>query len=103
MTDDSNNEEPKGKNWTMFKEIVGTFFGVAPYVLAVVVWGATVNERLRVTEIRLDHAESATTKADQTIREARIELFSRLDQLTGKIELLQQDVARIATVPRASK
>lgn len=81
---DYRNGNGNARSW--FKEILGTFFGAAPYVLALLLWGSTVQERLRVTEIRLDHAE-------QAVREQRIELVQRLDRLSTQIETVQQLLA----------
>jgi hypothetical protein len=80
--------------WTILKEVIGTFIGVSPFVVMLVIWGATLQERVRVAEIKVDHLEEADRKHDQQAREQRAELISRLDRIGSQIEVLQQLVAR---------
>lgn len=83
------------RRWNMFKETVGTFLGVSPYIVALVLWGSSVNERLRVAEIRIDHNQSAQARAEQTSATQRTELIQRLERIAAQIEVLQQTVARV--------
>jgi len=79
--------------WTMVKEIVGTLVGVSPFVVALVIWGSSINERVRVVEIRADHLETITRKHDVEASDQRRELLARMDRIGGQIEVLQQLVA----------
>jgi hypothetical protein len=94
MSEDEKDQNDRRRNGGWFREILGTFFGAAPYVLAIVLWGTTVQERLRVSEIRLDHAEAAQKANVDSMIAARIELLQRMDKFSAQIEVLQQTVAQ---------
>ncbi len=81
--------------WGMFKEILATFIGVSPYIVALVIWGASVNERLGVDKTRLDHLEQEFSRNEQLAREQRTELIGRLERIAIQIEVLQQTVAKV--------
>jgi len=89
---DSNDSKTKSE-WTLVKEIIGTFVGVSPFIVAIVVWGASINERIRVVEVRQDHTETILSRHDIEAAEQRRELLARLDRIGGQIESLQQLVA----------
>ena len=77
----------------MIKEIIGTFVGISPFIVALVVWGSSINERIRVMEVRMDHVERTDKKHEQDSSEQRRELLARMDRIGGQIEVLQQLVA----------
>ena len=77
----------------MVKEIIGTFVGISPFIVALVVWGSSINERIRVMEVRMDHVERTDKKHEQDSAEQRRELLTRMDRIGGQIEVLQQLVA----------
>jgi hypothetical protein len=79
--------------WTVAKEVIGTFIGVSPFVVALVVWGAGVNERMKVVETRIDHIEAMERRQQEDAGEQRREILARLDRVGGQIEVLQQLVA----------
>lgn len=79
--------------WTVWKEVAGTFVGVSPFVIALVVWGSSVNERQRVVETRIDHIEKQDQRRNEDSAEQRREILARLDRVSGQIEVLQQIVA----------
>jgi len=86
-------EGERNGGWRMFKEILATFIGVSPYIVGLVLWGANVNERLRVGEVRMEHVEQAASHNEQLAREQRTELIGRLERIAAQIEVLQQSVA----------
>ena len=90
--EESNTHKTKSE-WTMVKEIVGTFVGISPFVVALVIWGSSINERVRVVEVRVDHVEIADRKHDSDAVEQRRELLARMDRLSIQIETLQQFIA----------
>jgi len=77
----------------MLKEIMGTFVGISPFIVALVIWGSSINERIRVVEVRQDHTETILRRHDIEATEQRRELLARMDRLSGQIEVLQQLVA----------
>ena len=95
MDEPENGPDYASVRTTMFKEMVATFFGVAPYVIAIVIWGSTVNERLRAVEVRADIAAAEQERAERVSREQRNELVTRLEKIAAQIETLQQSVARM--------
>lgn len=97
MNDDEQVERRSDRRWNMFKETLGTFFGVSPYVVAVVIWGSSVNERLRVAEVRIDYNATARVAAEQRADAQRTELIGKLERIAAQIEILQQTVAATRT------
>ena len=87
-------DEKTVAEWTLLKEIFGTFIGVAPFIIALLLWGSTMNERMRVVEVRIEHTDHVNQQQDQAAKEQRQELLSRLDRLSTQIEILQQTVAK---------
>jgi hypothetical protein len=79
--------------WTVAKEVIGTFIGVSPFVVALVIWGSSVNERIRVVETRVDHIEAMERRHQDDAAEQRREILTRLDRVGAQIEVLQQLVA----------
>lgn len=73
--------------WTVWKEVVGTFVGVAPFIVGLVIWGATLEQRVRVIESRLE------LRAEQ-LREERLEVKARLERLSTQVEELRLLVAK---------
>lgn len=82
--------------WTMLKEIIGTFVGIAPFVVMLVIWGSSINERIRVVEVEVGHLGRADEKQEREAAEQRKEVLARMDKISGQIEVLQQTVAKQA-------
>lgn len=91
--EDAHNGTKSKSEWTIVKEIIGTFVGVSPFIVGLVIWGSSVNERIRVVEVQIQHIEAADKRHEIEQREQRQELLARLDRLAGQIEILQQLVA----------
>jgi hypothetical protein len=91
--EDSHNGTKTRSEWTMVKEIVGTFVGISPFVIALVIWGSSVNERIRVAETRIEHLEAMDRRHEVDAAEQRREILLRLDRVGVQIEALQQLVA----------
>jgi len=96
MTGDEISNDIKSRSeWTMAKEIIGTFIGIAPFVIALVMWGSSINERIRVIEVKTDHLDAADHRNAELLRDQRTEIIARMDRIGQQIEALQQTVARI--------
>jgi len=93
QAEDQSNSTKTKSEWTLVKEIIGTFIGISPFIVALVIWGSSVNERIRVVEVRQDHMDTALRRHDIEASEQRRELLARMDRLSGQIEVLQQLVA----------
>jgi len=93
QAEEQSNDIKTRSEWTMVKEIIGTFVGISPFIVALVVWGSSINERIRVMEVRMDHVERTDKKHEQDSAEQRRELLARMDRIGGQIEVLQQLVA----------
>ena len=93
QAEEQSNDTKTRSEWTMVKEIIGTFVGISPFIVALVVWGSSINERIRVMEVRQDHAETILRRHDIEAAEQRRELLARMDRIGGQIEVLQQLVA----------
>ena len=93
QAEEQSNDIKTRSEWTMVKEIIGTFVGISPFVIALVVWGSSINERIRVMEVRQDYAETVLRRHDIDATEQRRELLARMDRLSSQIEVLQQLVA----------
>ena len=93
QAEDQSNDSKTKSEWTMLKEIIGTFVGISPFIIALVVWGSSINERIRVMEVRIEHVEKTDKKHEQDSSEQRRELLARMDRIGSQIEVLQQLVA----------
>jgi hypothetical protein len=93
QAEESSNGIKSRSEWTMVKEIIGTFVGICPFIVALVIWGSSINERIRVVEVRIDHADATDRKHEVEATEQRRELLARMDRIGGQIEVLQQLVA----------
>lgn len=91
--EESSNGAKTRSEWSMVKEIIGTFVGISPFIVALVVWGSSINERIRVVEVQVMHIEAVDRRHEAESAEQRRELLARLDRLAGQIEILQQLVA----------
>jgi hypothetical protein len=93
QSEESSNGLKTRSEWTMIKEIVGTFVGISPFIIALVIWGSSINERIRVVEVRTDHVEATSRRHELEATEQRRELLARMDRISSQIEVLQQLVA----------
>ena len=93
QAEEQSNDIKTKSEWTMLKEIMGTFLGISPFIVALVIWGSSINERIRVVEVRQDHAETVLRRHDIDVTEQRRELLARMDRIGLQIEVLQQLVA----------
>lgn len=93
QAEESSNDIKTRSEWSMIKEIIGTFVGISPFVVGLVVWGSSVNERMRVVEVRMEHVEASDRRHEKEATEQRRELLARMDRIGGQIEVLQQLVA----------
>jgi hypothetical protein len=91
--EDVHNDTKTKSEWTLVKEIIGTFIGISPFIVGLVIWGSSVNERIRVAEVRLEHVESSDKRQENAAAEQRRELLARMDRIGQQIEILQQLVA----------
>lgn len=86
----------KGPQWSVFKEVLGTFIGISPFVIALVMWGSSVQERIRVTEVKVEMIQQLDQKQREALSEQRREIIDKLERLVVKIEALQQTAAKSA-------
>jgi hypothetical protein len=93
QAEEQSNDVKTRSEWTMVKEIIGTFVGIAPFVVALVIWGSSINERIRVVEVRQDNMDTILRRHDVEAADQRRELLARMDRIGGQIEVLQQLVA----------
>lgn len=82
--------------WTLAKEIYGTMIATLPFVIVLIVWGARVNERISMVEVRLEIADVTDRKREADSADSRRELLAKMDRLSIQVENLQQTVARLA-------
>jgi hypothetical protein len=80
--------------WTMFKEIIGTFIGIMPFVVGIVIWGSNLQERTKVNEVDIAHLKEADKRHDEEQKTQRQEVIQKLDRIAIQIESLQMSVAR---------
>jgi len=81
-------EKKTNSKWSVGKEVVGTFLGVLPFVIMLIIWGSNVERRLGVIE-SLDQVKA------EVLREQRTELLVKLDRLSQQVAELQTSVAKL--------
>lgn len=85
--------DTKGRSqWTMMKEIVGTFVGVLPFLIVVVIAWYDLKERVRVAELNIEFQRMATTRVDGDLREQRSETLIKLDRLSAQLDAAQRTI-----------
>jgi len=81
-------EKKTNSKWSVGKEVVGTFLGVLPFVIMLIIWGSNVERRLGVIE-SLDQVKA------EVLRDQRTELLVKLDRLSQQVAELQTSVAKL--------
>lgn len=61
-----------------------------PVCLALVVWGAGINERMREHDVKIANLERSDERMERMSERERTELLIRLDRLSSQIEELQK-------------
>jgi hypothetical protein len=84
-----------GYGWTLWREIYGTVIGIMPFVAALLVWGSSINERVRVAETEIQHLKETDIRHEQSLTVNRSEELAALNNITVQLTQLQQQVARL--------
>lgn len=88
-------ERRDGKQgWTLWKEIYGTLIGTMPFVVMLIVWGSSVQNRLAILEIEVQHSKQMADADRASARDERQAAGQKLDRIIDQIATLQQQVAR---------
>lgn len=65
---------------------------LAPICLALFVWGAGINERMREHDVKLSNLEKADERHERFAERDRGELLAKLDRVSNQIEELQKSL-----------
>lgn len=101
QSDNDAAQNHRGRGWTLWREIYGTFVGVLPLIIAIGGVGYTlVRDNDRHT-LEIFYLQQADVRVQQQLTElqrdrerSRTEVLTRIDSLGNKIEELQKLVAR---------
>jgi hypothetical protein len=88
-------ERETSRGWTMMRGVASALMAMAPFVLALLLWGSAVNEDRSVTKLEITVLKKADDRHEQALAEQRREVISRLDAIAQEVSTLSKQMAKI--------
>jgi CHASE3 domain sensor protein len=99
---DIGNKTKQTSGWTLAKEIYGTFLGMLPFLVMLLLFLINVVRQLDNHDTEIKHLKEADARFETLLNQMRVEsmaqraeLLSRLDKIDSRVEAVQQSVAKL--------
>lgn len=80
----------KGDRWSLGKEILGTFIGVLPLLIALVVFGASLYADVSVLKANVVIQQARDAMQDVAIKDGQVRIETKLNDLDHYLRDVQQ-------------